>query len=249
MRWTLEAPDTALETSGSAGPVNSYVIENMSLMMEYVDVEPAVWEELANASGRVFKTHGVGVANFNTTLASGSTANSVLIPCRKSAVKHIWNTLRASSILTLASANSTGARLFPRLRQFYYTISGKQYPQIPIRCANTAGTKFSGGEAMGEFLKTFRNLHSTYTDTVFTQAEYLNTTGTAPASAFVCGYDWETDADPQTISGIDTNSSNIYLQLDSTSAGVPSASTLDSFVFYDAILTTNLDTGAISIIQ
>jgi hypothetical protein len=51
------------------------------------------------------------------------------------------------------------------------------------------------------------------------------------------------------ISNFYTNSSNIYLQLDSAGAGVPDASTLDSFVFYDAILTTNLDTGAISIIQ
>jgi len=254
MRWTLECPDTALQvSSATVGESNRYVIENMSMMMEYVDVEPAVWEELANASGRVFKTHGIGVANFNTTLASGSTSNSILIPCRKSAVKHIWNTVRVSSNLTAPSINSTGARLFPRTRQFYYTIAGKQYPQIPIRCANSAGTKFSGGEAMGEFLKTFRNLHSNYTDVAFTDAEYRDTTGTGVgvlgAGAFVFGYDWETDADPQTISGIDTNSSNIYLQLDSAGAGVPSASTLDSFVFYDAILTTNLDTGAISIIQ
>jgi hypothetical protein len=249
MRFTLEAADTALETTGAAATVNTYVLSNCSLMLEYVDIEPAVWEELANASGRVFKTHGIGVANFNTTIAAASTANSILIPCRKSAVKHIWNTLRVSSNLSESERNSTGARLFPRLRQLYYTISGKQYPQIPIRCVNTLGTKFSGGEAMAEFLKTFRNLHSNYTDVVFTAADYLSIVGTAPANAFVWGYSWETDADPQTISGIDTNSSNIYLQLDSVSAGVPAASTLDSFVFYDAILTTNLDTGAISIIQ
>jgi hypothetical protein len=251
-RWTLEAPNTAFMTNQSSvavGEVNSYTITNMAMMMEYVDVEPAVWEELANASGRVFKTHGIGVANFNTTLTATTTANSVLIPCRKSAVKHIWNTVRASSILNDVRYNSTGARLFPRLRQFYYTIAGKQYPQIPIRCANSAGTKFSGGEAMGEFLKTFRNLHSNYTDCVFTEPFYRATDGLLTTGAFVAGYDWETDADPQTISGIDTNSSNIYLQLDSASAGVPLDSTLDSFVFYDAILTTNLDTGAISIIQ
>jgi len=248
MRWTLEAPDTALQCE-NAGLINGYTISNFCMMMEYVDVEPAVWEELASASGRVFKTHGIGVANFNTTLLSGSTSNNILIPCRKSAVKHIWNTIRDSSILLDSDSNSTGSRMFPRARQFYYTISGKQYPQIPIRCSNSAGTAFSGGEAMAEMLKTFRNLHSNYTDTVFNFANYIDIDGTDTGASFVFVYDWETDADPQTISGIDTNSSNIYLQLDSAGAGVPDASTLDSFVFYDAILTTNLDTGAISIIQ
>jgi hypothetical protein len=253
MRWTLESPNIALQASSvTAGDTNSYVIENMSMMMEYVDVEPAVWEELATASGRVFKTHGIGVANFNTQLVSGSTANSILIPCRKSAVKHIWNTVRLNSNFntdTAIARNSTGSRVFPNLRQFYYTISGKQYPQIPIRTANSAGTKFSTGEAFAEFLKTLRNLHSNYTDVVFTEDEYSGNAGTLVSDSFVAGFSWETDADPMTISGIDTNSSNIYLQLDSATAGVPANSTLDSFVFYDAILTTSLDTGAISIIQ
>jgi hypothetical protein len=247
-RWTLEAPNSAL-VSASGTVALGYTIQNISLMMEYVSVDSAVMEELANQAGRVMKTHGIGVANFQSTLTASSTANSILIPCRKSAVKHIWSVLRPSANLNGIDKNSTGGRLFPNLRQFYYTISGRQYPQIPIRTADNAGTAFAGGEAMAELLKTFRNLHSNYTDCVFDSPKYLDNVGTAETSAFIVGYDFEVDADPKTITGIDTNSSNIYLQLDSNSTGVPVASTLDTFCFYDVILTTNIDTGAISVIQ
>jgi hypothetical protein len=255
-RWTLEAPNTAL-VSGDGGTLG-YTISNISLMMEYVSVDSAVMEELANQAGRVMKTHGIGVANFNTTLTAQSTANSILIPCRKSAVKHIWSVLRRSDNLTASNRNSTGGRLFPNLRQYYYTIAGRQYPQIPVRTANSSATKFAGGEAMAEMLKTFRNLHANNADTVFDSTMYLDNVGQLESSAFILGYDFEVDADPKTITGIDTNSSNIYLQLDSAttsvgsptaSIGVPVASTLDTFCFYDVILTTNIDTGAISVIQ
>ena len=249
MRFTLEAPHTALQTDGSVDGVTTYVITNMSLMMEYCDIEPSVWEAMAQQSGYVFKTHGIGVSNYNTTLTASSTANSVLIPARKSAVKHIWNTVRVSANLNSPRVNSLGARLNPKARQLYWTISGKQYPPIPIRTVDATNTYYGSGEVMAEFLKTMRNLHATYTDCCFTGTQYLDTTGTANTASFVFGFDWETDADPLTISGIDTNDSNIYLQLDSISAGVTSASTLDSFVFYDAILMMNLQTGAVSVIQ
>ena len=250
MRFTLEAPNTALEVDGSGTPTLSYTITNLSLMMEYCSIEPSVWEAMAQQSGQVFKTHGIGVSNFNTTLTSATTANSVLIPARKSAVKHIWNCIRKSSNITAPLLNSIGSRYNPVLRQVYWTISGKQYPQIPIRITDATNTYYGSGEVMAEFLKTMRNLHANYTDCVFTRAQYINDiTGTADTASFVCGFDWDTDADPMTISGIDTNDSNIYLQLDSISTGVPTASTVDSFVFYDAILLTNLSTGAVSVIQ
>lgn len=258
IRLTLEAPHTALISPTASVSNLAYTISNLNLMMEYVSVEPAVWEELASASGRVFKTHGIGVANFNSTLTAQSTSNNVLIPCRKSAVKHIWNTLRPSANLNAIAKNSTGSRLFPNARQLYYTIAGKQYPQIPIRCSNDSGTAFAGAEAMAELLKTMRNLHGSTTDCCFDSVDYVDNVGAVEESAFVWGYDWESDADPKTISGIDTNSSNIYLQLDSAtgsvglptaSIGVPVASVLDSFVFYDAILTTSVDDGRVSVIQ
>ena len=145
--------------------------------------------------------------------------------------------------------NTTGDRVLPKLRQLYYTVSGKQYPQIPIRTSNSAGSAYSGGESMAELLKTFRNLHSPLADCVFDGANYIDIVGTAGTGSFVAGFDWETDADPKTISGIDTNSSNIYLQLDAVSAGFPANLTIDNFVFYDAILTTSVDDGRVSIIQ
>lgn len=256
MRFVLEGANTALICS--AGGTNEYTLSNVALMMEYVDVEPAVFQQLVSEGGGSLKTAGIGVANFSTTLVAGTTSNSILIPCRKSAVKHIWNVLRRSDTLTTSSANSISARLFPNARQYYWTIAGKQYPSVPIRASNAGATAFAGGEVMAELLKTMRNLHANNVDTVFDAVMYLDNAGLLETASHILGYSWETDEDPMTISGIDTNSSNIYLQIDSasTSVGSPTASTgipvacqLDSFCFYDAILLTEIASGQVSIIQ
>lgn len=261
MRFTLEAPNTALITGSAASTAGSavgYTLSNVALMLEYVDVEPAVFQQLVQEGGGVLKTAGIGVSNFSTTLSAGTTSNSVLIPARKSAVKHIWNVFRQSSNIADILRNSTGGRLFPNARQYYWTIAGKQYPSIPIRSSNAGATLFAGGEVMAELLKTMRNLHANNVDTVFDALMYLDNAGAVESASHILGYSWETDEDPMTISGIDTNSSNIYLQIDSAttsvglptpSTGIPVACTLDSFVFYDAILTTDIASGQVSIIQ
>jgi hypothetical protein len=102
---------------------------------------------------------------------------------------------------------------------------------------------------MAELLKCFRNLHSNNGDCVFDAVMYEDNVGQTETASFVIGYNFDTDADPLSISGISTLSDNIYLQLDSNSTGVPVASTIDSFVFYDAILTTEIGSGQVSIIQ
>lgn len=256
MRFTLEGANTALICA--AGGTNEYTLSNVALMFEYVDVESSVFQQLVAEGGGVLKTAGIGVANFSTTLSAATTSNSILIPARKSAVKHIWNVIRRSDTLTSSSANSVSARLFPNARQLYWTVAGKQYPQIPIRCANSGGTAFAGGEVMAELLKTMRNLHANNVDCVFDAPAYLNNSGLLETASFIAGFSWETDEDPLSISGIDTNSSNIYFQIDSTSTsvgspaasvGIPVACTVDSFVFYDAILTTDVASGQVSIIQ
>ena len=257
IRLQLEAPNTAMQGDVSTTNI-AYTISNVQLMMEYVSVEPQVWEELANSAGRVFKVPGIGVSTYSSTLVAQTTSNNVLIPARKSAVKHIWNVFRPSANITDPLLNSTGGRLFPGLRQYYYTINGRSYPSLPIRTSNAAATKFSGAESMAEFLKTMRNLNSPLATCAFTSTNYLNNSGALDTAAYVQGLDFETDDDPMSISGISTLDSNIYLQLDSATTsvgsptaaiGVPVAATIDSFVFFDSIMTVNVDTGAVQVIQ
>jgi len=257
IRIQLEAPNTALQ--GDASTTNlAYALSNVQLMMEYVSIEPSVWEELANSAGRVFKVPGIGVSTYSSTLVAQTTSNNVLIPARKSAVKHVWNVFRPSANITDTLENSTSGRVFPNLRQWYFTINGRSYPNLPVRTSNSAATLFSGAESMAEFLKTMRNLNSPLATCCFTHAQYLDNSGEADTASYVQGLDFETDDDPLSISGISTMSENIFLQLDSatTSVGAPTASigipvalTLDSFVFYDQIMTVNVDTGAVQIIQ
>ena len=248
MRFTLEAPDTALVSGG--GGTLGYTISNISLKMEYVDCEANVFAQLVQEGQGVLKSHGIGVQNTSTTLTAATTSNTILIPVRKSAVKHVINVFRLSANLTASNRNSTGARINPNCTRLNWQIAGRQYPPIQIRNANSAGSVFSGAEPIAELLKCFRNLHSNTGDCVFDAVMYEDNTGTSESAAFVVGYNFDTDLDPLSISGVSTLSDNIYLQLDSNSTGIPAGGvTCDSFVFYDAILTTDMTTGQVSIIQ
>lgn len=244
IRFSFESPDIAL-TGAASTTASTYTIENLCLFMEYVDVEPAIHDELVRQSGGVFKTHGTALANYQTTSVA-STQQNILIPARFSSVKHIWSCARlTSNIGTPLLCNSTGSRYFPNVASLYYTIAGRQYPQIPIRCVAADNSTYYGAEVMTEFIKTLHALHTAQADCVFTLTNYLSTSSTT-AGGFVWGYDFETDGGSSLqIGGIDTNSSNVFLTINSVSA--PTASTIDSFVFYDLILETNVMDGSVSI--
>ena len=246
-RFQLEAPNTAL-ISGDGGTLG-YTISNCSMKMEYVDIEEKVFAQLVADGGGTLKTHGIGVVSTQTTLVAASTANTILIPVRKSAVKHIWNCVRPTANITLANRNSTGGRVNPNCRTIQYLINGKAYPPLAIRNTDSAGTTFSGGEVMSELLKTMRNLHGNTGDCVFDAVMFEDNLADAESASFVFGYNFDSDLDSQSISGTDTTGSAIYLDLVSNSTGVPAASTITSFVYYDSIMVTDVATGQVSIIQ
>jgi len=234
----------------------TYSVSNMALQMDYLDINPEVYSQLVAESGGVLRQHGSAVSCFGSTIPAGTTFTSLLIPARYSSVKNFLTCFRNAVSTTSQQANCAGDRIYPLLNDYVYRTDGKNMPSVNVRCGNSSGVCLAG-ESMMEVIKCFHSLHSAQFDVVFGLAEYsqsylalsagVNTSpafvaGTAGAwktqvagdfgyitGSYFIGLEFEQDqAGKAVISGLDTNSSNTYLDLNITYSGglVPSVSTL-----------------------
>ena len=232
-------------------------ITNINLVMDYLDVDPIIHSQLIQESGGVFKTHGTGVANYSSTMASASAgSSSFLIPARFSSVKNYFTCWR--NVDTTGSnagkTNSTGGRYNPAAKSIAYRIDGRQYPSIPIVAHN--GTVNLAGEVFMELIKCFDASHSVAFDAVFNLAQFtstgtLNTTSTVTnnTDSFCIGVDFEeaVGGGRAVVSGRDTNSNNTFLEVTYNDSSVMPGLIVDTFALYDNILECNMMTGEISV--
>jgi len=251
---TQEADDAGLLAGAAA--ITSCVITNINLGMDYLDIDPVIHSQLIQESGGVFKTHGTGVANFQTTLAAaaGSSA-SILIPARYSSVKNYFTSFR-NSLTTGATAGiyNSFARYNPHIRQYSYRIDGRQYPSVPIVCHN--GTTDLAGEVFIELIKCFDAANAVTFDCVFNLSQFLST-GTADSTAtvpknqdsFLIGVDFEeaVGGGKAVVSGKDTNSNNTFLEVQFNDGSVIPGLLIDTYALYDNILECNMMTGEVSV--
>jgi hypothetical protein len=262
LKLTFETKDIATEecdddgiTVGTAA-ITSCVITNINLGMDYLDVDPVIHSQLIQESGGVFKTHGTGVANFQTTLAAaaGSSA-SILIPARYSSVKSYLTSFR-NSLTTSSTAGlyNSFARYNPHIRQYSYRIDGRQYPSVPIVCHN--GTVDLAGEVFIELIKCFDAANAVTFDCVFNLAQFLSTgsldtTATVPLNqdSFLIGVDFEeaVGGGRAVVSGKDTNSNNTFLEVQFNNGAVIPGLLIDTYALYDNILECNMMTGEVSV--
>lgn len=247
-RFTFEATDTALTYTNTTDVTTVfYKVSNIALQLEYIDLMPSVFAQLVSESGGVLKVHGTAINNYQTTTAISS-SQSLLIPARYSSVKSLLTTFRLTSNLTSPKLeNSIGDRAFPYIKDYNFVIDGRNIPAVPVRCSNSSssGQQF-GGEVFSELMKVFGGTHAPTFDCVFTATNYLEATGTAGTGAFVLGLDFEEDqAGHAIISGIDTNSSNIYLNMNQHTTSL--ALTVDTFAMYDIICSFDVQNGTMSL--
>jgi hypothetical protein len=203
----------------------------------------AIWME----GGNQLKTHICSVSNYASTISATALSNVITIPHKSASLRHIWNCFRSSAQISAPIlVDTTGSRQFPNLKSFSYSCAGTVYPQNEIRCIGNDGTTKYGAEAMVEYLKTMSNWANPYADCVFSEAQYLEPSATlANKASFVIGYDFETESSTgDQINGLNTNSSNIYLNL--THQTVPLDSLVDTFCFFDETIIVNRD-GTVAI--
>lgn len=247
LRLTFESSDVPILWSGGGTlTANSYDITRLALEMDYLDVAPEVHSQLVAEAGGVLRQHGSAVANFGTSIAASGTQQSILIPARFSSLKNFFTVFRVTANVTAAAKNSTGDRYNPNLVDYVYRIDGRNYPAVNV-IAGIGGASYVplAGEVFMELAKCFHALHSAAFDCVFDGANYVDSTGTNNTGSFAIGIDMEQDqAGKVVISGMDTNSSNTYLDLNLQAA--PTACNCDTFAVYDLIIEYDASSGALS---
>lgn len=223
----------------------AYNIKNLRLQLDYLDIDPMVHQQLVQESGGVFKTHAMGVANYQGSQVDTQRNNSLLIPARFSAVKAMLMCWRNSADVggSTATKNKTGSRFFPALDRYSWNIGGRQYPSNEISAKTDSG--YSGAEPFMETVKVFGQLHSPNFDCVFNRKQYLST-ASASDDSFVLGLDFEEyGGSTKVVSGLDTTSSNIYFQ-STHDADLSAGAVIDTFVMYDLIIESDMVSGLVS---
>lgn len=223
----------------------AYTIKNIRLQLDYLDIDPSVHQQLVQESGGVFKTHAMGVANYQGTQITTQTTNSLLIPARFSAVKAMLMCWRDSANVSGSTSadNKVGSRFFPNLSRYSWNIGGRQYPstEISVRTADN----YAAAEPFMETIKVFGQLHSPNFDTVFNSKQYLSSADKIDNS-FVIGLDFEEyGGSTKVVSGLDTTSSNIYFQ-STHHAALAVDAIIDTFVMYDLIIESDMVNGLVS---
>jgi hypothetical protein len=240
LRLSMAKTDDALVAVGAA--VTNYRLQNIALKLEYLDMSDAVYRQLLDEAGGVFKIHCQGVANFQSA-TSASSAQSVLIPSRFSSIKSIFNTFRLSAdIAAPALKNSVGCRQNPFIKDYQHNIDGKNVQPTPVRVDG------GSGEAMAELSNCFNAVSSNQFDIAGTATTFLQTTSANVLGCFALGLNFEehsTTGAGAVVGGIDTNSSNIYLNITNTQAA--GGYTVDTFAVYDLVLSVDAINGGVSL--
>jgi hypothetical protein len=256
LRLTLAPNDEALQYSGTP----AYTMSKISLNMDYLDVNPAVYSALVQESGGVFKIHGSGVSNFNST-ASAAGNHTILVPARFSSIKNYFAVFRRNDApgangTAKANKNTTGGRYFPNLQQYVWRIEGRQYPSVPIALSD--GTTSYSGEGFQELVKAFHATHSPDFDIVYNNDDYLYgdgltaTEGVFPddpgTGAYALALDFEETGYGQIrglVSGMDTINSNTFLELKCDTNNI--SMDCDVYAVYDLILEINMMDGSVNV--
>lgn len=252
LRLTLAPNDEALVYS-SGTP--AYTMSKISLNMDYLDINPAVYSALVQESGAVFKIHGSGVSNFNST-ATAAGNHTILVPARFSSIKNYFAVFRRNDAdgangSGKASKNTTGGRYFPNIQQYVWRIEGRQFPSVPINLSD--GTTSYAGEGFQELVKCFHAQHSPDFDVIYNDTDYLYGDGVTSGAdagngAYALGLDFEESGYGQVrglVSGYDTINSNSYLELKLDANNL--SMDVDVFAVYDLIVEMNMLDGSVNV--
>jgi len=238
LRLSMAKTDDALVCAG-AGALN-YRLQNIALKLEYLDMTDAVYRQLLDEAGGVFKIHGQAVANFQTSTAASS-VQSLLIPARFSSVKTMLVGFRPSAdVAAPALKNSVGCRVNPLIKEYTFNIDGKNINPTPVRVDGGCG------EAMAELSNCFNAVSSNQFEIAGNATTYLQSTSANVLGCFTMGINFEEHStSSQIVGGIDTNSSNTYLNI--TNTAVAGGYTVDSFAIYDLVVSIDAINGGVSL--
>lgn len=239
LRLSMAKTDDAIVAAGAA--VLNYRLQNIALKLELLDLTDKMYMQLLDEAGGLFKCSGAGVANFQTATAASS-VQSLLIPARFSSVKSMFGCFRLSAdVAAPALKNSVGNRCNPYIKDYTFNIDGKNMNPTPVRVDGGAG------EAIAELANCFNAVSSNEFSIAGNSTTYLQVDSSTLQGCFALGLNFEEHSmiGGQIVGGIDTNSSNTYLNITNTQAA--GGYTVDTFCVYDVIVSIDMINGGISL--
>ena len=236
LELTIEnAIQAVVQASGTA----SFTLNNVQLVLTYVDVDPMVAHQLEQAVGGRYIISSESWRNYTSILPASRSGDSVLIPARYSSLRtllHIWRDYANNSDQTkywLSARSNPFYSASGVQSQIQYTIGAVLVPQTPI--------KFGVSET---FLNTQQSFHqlgsitntSRCTLTNWSQPNYFDT-NTSGMGTFAFGQNFDSflnKTDSLTV-GFNTINSPTFLNL-TYPATVATQQRLDSWAHADMIL-------------
>lgn len=248
IKVTLAPTNIALTQDNTTSLTQStlvYKLSNIALQLEVLDFDSGTMSALVAQAGGVLKQHMTCVNNYQATLQT-STANSILIPARYSSVKALLTAFRlATNISSPILQNTTGARVLPQIKDYFFSVDGANVPSVPV-IVGASDTSLFCGEVLSELMKVFGASNSVQFEAGFNRGEFQDVTGTDFQASFMIGLNFESQdsAGSALISGRDLNSSNVYLQLTHYTTAL--ACVVDTFALYDVVVSYNMMDGSVS---
>jgi hypothetical protein len=222
LELTLAATPTG-GVAASAGTLD-WSVQDVELELEYVEVAPDVDRMIQQANPR-YVISFESFANYTNTITTGESRINKLIPARFSSLKTLYTFFRRAASITADASKSVSNRVNPRLKNWYYQVSGENIPATPVR---------EDVESFAELQKSIHVLNSVNNSGLIKASTYYNTDHATECS-FVIGENLETLSHKSmlTESGKNTLNTNCYLLGECQPADALQMST---FAHFDAVL-------------
>jgi hypothetical protein len=235
LELTIEAATQAVvQASGTA----NFTLNNVQLILTYIDVDPVVASRVEQAVGGRYIISTESWRNYTSILAANRTSDSVLIPARYSSLRTLLHTWRDNANAT----DQTKYWLSGRSNPFYsttnvpcsiqYAIGSSLIPQTPI--------KYGVSETLMNTQQAFHQLGSIsagsrLTLTNWTQPNYYGSVSYMGTFAFAQNFDSFLNKSDNLTVGMNTINAPTFLQI-TYPASVSVAQRLDTWAHFDMIL-------------
>ena len=218
----------------SANP--AWTIQNFTLNLTYLELDPQVAEQIHSANGGVYKISTEGWRTYSTVGIAGRASDSVLIPSRFSSSRSFLTTYRQNDQAVSGSywnAHRVNPYYHPSQKcSIQYAVGSTLVPQSPIQ--------FGTSEAYTMMLQAFHSLGNAAQNnrcslTNWNQTAYNGTAGSMGSFAVAVNLDSMLFKSKELSVGLSTLTSPVFLQ-----GTFPTAPTIShritNMVHYDALL-------------
>lgn len=236
VRITLNNSENALLAPSGGTP--DFVITDMSLQMNYLELPPATYNQIVREAGNVFKIKGTCVDSFTTHIDLVNNVHQIPINSHRSSIKSIYSVFRPTSSINNREVNTCGGRIFPKLIKASTLVGTTSYPKMAVNCG-TQQTSYSG-EVMSELVRTFHAQHSPSFTPCYSKSYYMMETYDNKGS-FVFGCDFEEANTPELKSGVSSEGVSLFSSFETRTGQASSQLTVTTFVVSDWLCEIGLD--------